>query len=542
MFRSRKRKNQEILQNYKRAKSSEFDFERVVLLFSNTDETDAHQIIPYSTLQDLDFEELFMYMDRTCSKIGQQYLYTNLRTIPKTKKRSLHYEKIIKYLNDNPEIKESCVLEISRLNKHGAYFLHSLFLGKNIAKPKWFWIIPLLFGLSVATLLLSFLFPVFLLVFLPILSVNFIFHYWNKKNILTYSNSIPQLLILNQVAKALLRSGVLLDIDSEIQMSIDSTNKIAKKAIFFKWESQLNSEVGQILEFLLDLIKASFLLEPIFMFKIIGDLELKKTKIGNVFNAVAQVDVALSISSFREGLPYYALPDITQKKKSFYASEIYHPLLLKPVANTIDLSDGKSVLISGSNMSGKTTFIRTIGINTILAQTINTVCAKQFITPRLKVHSAIRIADSLLDDTSFYYKEVKTIKKMLAESESEHQNLFLLDELFKGTNTVERISSGKAVLSYLSREENLVIVSTHDIELTELLSNTYNYFHFVESIENDLLTFDYKLKDGKSMNTNAIRILEINKFPNEVTEEAKILAKQIGKIKRIKSVKNVDND
>jgi DNA mismatch repair ATPase MutS len=212
------------------------------------------------------------------------------------------------------------------------------------------------------------------------------------------------------------------------------------------------------------------------------------------------------------------------------------------VANTIDLSDGKSVLISGSNMSGKTTFIRTIGINTILAQTINTVCAKQFITPRLKVHSAIRIADSLLDDTSFYYKEVKTIKKMLAESESEHQNLFLLDELFKGTNTVERISSGKAVLSYLSREENLVIVSTHDIELTELLSNTYNYFHFVESIENDLLTFDYKLKDGKSMNTNAIRILEINKFPNEVTEEAKILAKQIGKIKRIKSVKNVDND
>ncbi len=123
---------------------------------------------------------------------------------------------------------------------------------------------------------------------------------------------------------------------------------------------------------------------------------------------------------------------------------------------------------------------------------------------------------------------------MIVESESGYQNLFLLDELFKGTNTVERISSGKAVLSYLNRDENLVVVSTHDIELIELLSKTYNYFHFAESVENDLLTFDYKLKQGKSMNTNAIRILEINKFPEEITEEAKSLARQLRESKTIK--------
>jgi len=300
----------------------------------------------------------------------------------------------------------------------------------------------------------------------------------------------------------------------------------------------LNSELGQIADFLIDLIKASFLLEPILLFKTIHALDLKKTEISNIFNAIAQVDVALSISSFRETLPYFAFPEISNNKKSFCAKEVYHPLISDPVANTIDLSDGKSVLISGSNMSGKTTFIRTIGINTILSQTINTACARQFIMPKMRVHSAIKIADDLLDDTSYYYEEVKTIKRMIGECGSGYQNLFLLDEIFKGTNTVERISSGKAVLSYLSRQDNIVFVSTHDIELTELLSKKYNYFHFTESIDNELLVFDYKLKYGKPVKTNAIKILEINEYPDEITEEANALAKQIRQMREISGTKN----
>jgi len=197
------------------------------------------------------------------------------------------------------------------------------------------------------------------------------------------------------------------------------------------------------------------------------------------------------------------------------------------MANTISLADGKSVLISGSNMSGKTTFIRTIGINAILAQTINTVCARKFVMPLWRVFSAIRISDDLLDDTSYYYEEVKTIKGMISECASGIENLFLLDEIFKGTNTVERIASGKAVLSHLSKNGSLVFVSTHDLELIDLLRESYNYYHFSESVENDELIFDYKLKPGRLSNTNAIRILEINKFPEEITEEAKALADQL---------------
>lgn len=527
-----KRKNQEVLQTYKNIKTDTFDFERIALLLSSSDDTDAHQVIPYSTLHDLDFEEVFMYLDRTCSKIGQQHLYSVLRTIPKNQDRTLRFEKIIDNLNANPDLKKSSILEMSRLDQYGAYYLQSLFNGKNITKPKWFWIVPILSILATISAIASFIFPVFIIVFLLILGVNQMIHYWNKNNVISYSNSIPQLLTLNQVAKSMLNYGVILDADHDISKSNDALSEIANKALFFKWESRLTGEIGQFVDILLDLIKASFLLEPILMFKIIKELDRKRIEIQHVFRTVAEVDVALSIDSFRDGLAYYTKPNISERKKSFSSEDIYHPLILNPVTNSLNISHGQSVLLSGSNMSGKTTFIRTIGINAILAQTINTACAKKFTIPKIKIHSAIRITDNLLDESSYYYEEVKAIKKLINESESEDQNLFLLDELFKGTNTVERISSGKAVLSYLNQNDNIVLAATHDLELTEFLRDSYKYLHFTETIENDKFSFDYKLKEGVLINTNAIRILEINDFPKQLTEEAKAIAKQFRNAKR----------
>tara|TARA_R100001369_G_scaffold92113_1_gene135534 strand:- start:301 stop:672 length:372 start_codon:yes stop_codon:yes gene_type:complete len=113
-------------------------------------------------------------------------------------------------------------------------------------------------------------------------------------------------------------------------------------------------------------------------------------------------------------------------------------------------------------MSGKTSFIRAIGLNVITGLTINTCFAKSFTFPLLKLFSAIRISDDLMNDKSYYFEEVLTIKEMLLESRSGKRNLFLLDEIFKGTNTVERISAGKAVLLALTKGNNKVLVSTHD--------------------------------------------------------------------------------
>jgi DNA mismatch repair ATPase MutS len=164
-------------------------------------------------------------------------------------------------------------------------------------------------------------------------------------------------------------------------------------------------------------------------------------------------------------------------------------------------------------------------INSILAQTIYTCFAEKFETPILKQFSSIRIDDSVLEGTSYYLEEVNTMASLINEVASSDQNLFILDEVFKGTNTIERIASAKAILSYLNRKSNIVIVSTHDIELSKMLEEEFDLYHFVETIENKEFHFDHKLKPGPLRTRNAIRILEISNYPKEIIEEAEQVSK-----------------
>ena len=125
-----------------------------------------------------------------------------------------------------------------------------------------------------------------------------------------------------------------------------------------------------------------------------------------------------------------------------------------------------------------------------------------------------------MENKSYYFEEVLTIKELINRIEQEENCLFMIDELFKGTNTIERVAGAKAVLSYLNKNKNIVYASTHDIELAELLKNEFDLYHFTETIENDKLIFDYKLKPGKLTTRNAIKILELNGYPNEIIKEA----------------------
>ncbi|MEQ9443592.1 MAG: hypothetical protein RIG62_31425 [Cyclobacteriaceae bacterium] len=289
---------------------------------------------------------------------------------------------------------------------------------------------------------------------------------------------------------------------------------------FFRLEAKVQSDIGAVFEFLLEMLKALFLIEPLLLFNVLKKLDTKRDQIHEVYRFVAEIDAALSLSALRESLPYYARPTLTEPKKSLSGQDIYHPLVDDFVANSVELS-GKSMLLTGSNMSGKTTFIRTVGINAIMGQAFNTCFARAFTLPRLKVHSAIRITDDLMSEKSYYFEEVLTIRQMLEASEAKEPCLFLLDELFKGTNTVERVAAGASVLKYLNQHDHFVLVATHDLELAAYLRDKYDLYHFTEVIEDDSIVFDYQLKSGRLQTTNAIRILELNQYPPQVVRKAR---------------------
>ena len=171
-------------------------------------------------------------------------------------------------------------------------------------------------------------------------------------------------------------------------------------------------------------------------------------------------------------------------------------------------------------MAGKTCFMRTIGVNLLAAKTLHTCFAEVFeINTGISLLSSIHQGDNLMENKSYFMQEVTTIKGFVDES-GHGNHLFLLDELFRGTNTKDRIAISKAVLSWLVKSDNLVFVSTHDLELADMLENEYELYYFSESVKDGILSFDYKLKRGVATEHNAIKILEICDYPASLVREA----------------------
>lgn len=527
-FNRKKGVEQELINSFGKMKLDAFNYKWIEKYFRNKDNSKAYQVLSDKTCNDLDFDELFAYLDRTNSKVGQQYLYNKLRTVNLDEKQIKLDETIIDKLTKDAQFRIAIQTKLGQLNHKDAYDLPTLFQDNHIKKPSWFGFIPILSLASLSFLILSFFEVRFLLVLLVVVIVNFIIHYWNKNNVIEYVNSLPQLLKLNGVATQLYKQPVLKSLAPNLTTSIKMINEVKRRMSFFKLEAKLQGDFVMIAWSIFELIKMAFLLEPLLLFNVIKRLENKRTEIENVFMFVGHVDLLISIASVRHGTKDYCLPTINTDDKTVVAKAINHPLIENCVTNDVRITD-KSILLTGSNMSGKTSFMRALGVNIITGLTINTCFAESLSFPLLKMYSAIRISDDLMNDKSYYFEEVLTVKEMIVESEKGEVNFFLLDELFKGTNTVERISAGKAVLSQLTKNNNIVIVSTHDIELTDLLNHEYELYHFSEIIANGSVDFDYKLKSGKLKNRNAIRILEMNDYPVGVIQEAMAISKELDK-------------
>lgn len=229
---------------------------------------------------------------------------------------------------------------------------------------------------------------------------------------------------------------------------------------------------------------------------------------------IGELEALSSLSSIGYDHATWALPQITEKASVFKAKEIAHPLLIKnPVANTIEIKEpSRILLITGSNMAGKSTFLRTVGINLVLAYSGTFICGKSMTCSLMNLQTCMRINDDLEAGISSFYGELKRIKNIVEASQEETQVFFLLDEIFKGTNSYDRHTGAKMLLKQLYQNHTMGLVSTHDLELGDLekttAGNIKNY-HFQEHYKNGEIQFDYKLKKGVSTTRNAIYLMKM---------------------------------
>ena len=230
-----------------------------------------------------------------------------------------------------------------------------------------------------------------------------------------------------------------------------------------------------------------------------------ENQLRDIFETIGFLDAMVAAASYKVGLKESVKPELTDSILFLDIEGAVHPLLEKPVPNSLSLRKG-GMLVTGSNMSGKTTFLKTIGVNMIFAQTLHFCLAKRFSSSFFNTLTLIGRKDNIIEGKSYYLDEILTLLRIIRASQGDIPCLCLIDELFRGTNSVERISASAEVLLYLAKKNGLVFASTHDLELTHLVADAYVNYHFQEEIGEHGLLFNYQLREGPSETRNAIKL------------------------------------
>ncbi len=233
-----------------------------------------------------------------------------------------------------------------------------------------------------------------------------------------------------------------------------------------------------------------------------------------------ELEALNSLAAYADLNPATVFPEFTKQGTAFSAEALAHPLLpdTHKVANDFTVPDvGHLALITGSNMSGKSTFLRTLGVNLALAYAGGTVDARHFKTALFRVFTCINVSDSVTDGLSYFYAEVKRLKALLDALKKTHQYplFFLIDEIFRGTNNRERLIGSRSFLRALVDQHGGGAISTHDLELVRLADDlpALTNYHFRETVADGRMQFDYRLRPGPCPTTNALIIMRMEGLP-----------------------------
>ena len=480
------------------------------------------------TWNDLSMEEVYNRINTAQSSVGQEYLKKVLRTTLTESAPLEARSDRASYLSGQSGTAGKLDKIFKNLGKTKKISLYDYIFRFHEIKPQSNVLHYILILLLLAAVALIFLNPVIGIIALVIMFVINISTYFKYKAsvgsyFMCFKYIVKMLRAASQVLKIEeLRSASFADLCAELAKDTSELAAIRRGSWLLT-----NSVSGSLVDVIMDYVRMLFHVD-IIKFNQMRNLAAEKEEtIDHLFCTLGEIETDLCISRFRNSLYNWCLPEFSNKS-GLAIEGMYHPLTEQIVTN--DITVRKSVLLTGSNASGKSTFLKQLAINQILAQTISTCLAAVYRTGFYKVLSSMALADNILGNESYFIVEIKSLKRIFDEISEEKEALpvmCFIDEVLRGTNTKERIAASSQILKNMSGRNVLCFAATHDIELTQLLAEDMDNYHFEEYVNGNDVTFDYKLKEGPARTRNAIRLMQAYGFDPSITDAADQLADKL---------------
>lgn len=507
----------------KKPKMIKYNWKKIGYHWSEyTDSISNDEKIDEVTWNDLEMNNIFSRINNCNSFMGEQILYSKLHCLPKNNLYRELFGKKVSFFASNDKEREEIQLLFCSLGKHdSAYYLPKFMANLDLYRVTGIWRYQTMQILLVLSVLPAIVLKDSTLLFVTgsVFLINVLIYIIGKTKYEVHLDMLKSIIGVINIGNKIA--------DTRRLSYENKFSDLMKVATPFKRLSNMISIIqmkkdaafsGDIVGLIYDYLIGATLWDFTKYDKIIRMLKDRQTEFMELYKILGEIDMVITVASLRESLPLYCTPKFSEEHV-LKMKEIYHPLIDDHVCNTVNLD--KSCIITGSNASGKSTYIKAVAINVILAQSIYTCMAKQMILPYTKVITSMAVRDDLMSGESYYIKEIKYLKRIIDNLSKERFVICVIDEILRGTNTEERIAASASILRFLYKKNCIAIVASHDIELTQILDNIYDNYHFTEQMKERDITFDYKIYNGPSNSKNAIKLLKYVGFPDEIIAEAR---------------------
>ncbi len=476
-----------------------------------------------TTWNDFNMDGVFARMNYCLSAPGEEYLYYMLRT-PKLNDDFEDIEKKVEFFRTNNDARLDAQIIFSKIGRNVRYSIYDYldYLDDAVNfNNKEHYIMLLLMAAAICGCFINFTFG--FVVLIALILINVVRYFKVKGDIDPYLASYRYIMkVINSVY--LFGKFNYEEIADDVNKLNDAALKMkpfTKGSYILMSQGRMNSG-GNPAEMILDYIRIATHVDLIKFNQMYKQLMAHRDDLDDILTITGKLEAFVSIACYRESCKdVYSVPSFGGDK--YTAVNLYHPLIENAVPNSIDSDNG--VLITGSNASGKSTFLKCCGINTILAQTIHTVLGEGYRAPLYRVYSSMALKDDIFEGDSYYIVEIKSIKRILdAAASSDDKVLCFVDEVLRGTNTIERIAASTQILKTFATNKVMCFAATHDIELTALLKEHFGIYHFEGNVSDNDVHFDYQIKEGPATNRNAIKLLGVLGYDSNIVDNAQNLA------------------